>query len=311
MTFLPDSAVPPGRLAVGVVLPSPAVQRAQKLGLADAARHAEQAGLDLVSHGDRPAGGAASPDAAVALATAAGATGRVTVVGGVGVPALRPLALAARRIASLQHVADGRLVLGVEPGGGREQWAAAGVPYEERGRRTDSALRLLPRLLAGEPVPLPYEASGAEAGPVPAVPVPPVWIGGNSPTAIRRAARLGDGWFPSLAPSAEVAEGAVRLAELAVVHGRKLPVVAVGTTGVLGTEPGLPGRADIAARLAAAHGSPAGRFVDVPVTGGLQEAAERLHSYCGAGVSRILMRFAGGDWRHQVDLLADVRTLLR
>ncbi|MEU2788048.1 LLM class flavin-dependent oxidoreductase [Streptomyces sp. NPDC007100] len=309
MTFLPDSAVPPGRLAVGVVLPSPAVRRAQKLGLADAARHAEQAGLDLVSHGDRPAGGAA-PDAAAALATAAAATGRVTVVGGVRVPALRPLALAARRIASLQHAADGRLVLGVEPGGGREQWAAAGVPYEERGRRTDSALRLLPRLLAGEPVPLPYEAGGAEAGPVPAVPVPPVWIGGNSPGAVRRAARLGDGWFPSLVPPAEVAEGAVRLAEVAAVYGRKLPVVAVGTTGVLGTEAGLPGRADIAAGLAAAHGSPAGRFADVPVTGGLREAAERLHRYCGAGVTRILMRFAGGDWRHQVDLLADVRTLL-
>ncbi|MFD7668304.1 LLM class flavin-dependent oxidoreductase [Streptomyces sp. NPDC059788] len=311
MTFFPDSAVRPGRLAVGVTLPSPAVQREQKLPLTEAARHAELAGLDLVAYGGRPAAGTPSLDTVVALAAVAAATERITVVGAAYAPALRPPVQAAEEIASLQHIADGRLVLGVGTGGGRDRWAAAGVPYEERNRRTDTVLRLLPRLLAGERVPLPYGPGYAAVECAPAVPMPPVWIGGTSRTALRRAAHLGDGWFPSLAPAADVARGAVHLAELAAAFGRPSPAVAVGTTGALGAGPDLPTRADIAAGLAAAHGSPRERFADVPVTGGCREAAERLHRYCGAGVTRVLMDIAGGDWRHQVDLLAEVRDLLR
>ncbi|WP_050502515.1 LLM class flavin-dependent oxidoreductase [Streptomyces monomycini] len=311
MTFLPDSAVRPGRLAVGVLLPSPAVRREQKLPLTEAARHAELAGLDLVAYGDRPAAGAAALDTAVVLAAVAAATERITVVGTGYAPGLRPPSQAAEQIAGLQHVADGRLVLGVGTDGGRERWTAAGVPYEERERRTDAALRLLPRLLAGERVPLPYGPGYPVVEPEFAVRMPPVWIAGTSRTAVRRAAHLGDGWFPSLTSAAQVAEGSVQLAELAAALGRPAPAVTVGTTGVLGAEPGLPTAADLAADLASAHGSPPGRFADVPVTGGPREAAERLHRYCGAGVTRVLMDIAGGDWRHQVELLADVRALLR
>ncbi|WP_050514439.1 LLM class flavin-dependent oxidoreductase [Streptomyces rimosus] len=309
MTFFPDAAVPPGRLAVGVVLPSPAVRREQKLTLTEAARHAERAGLDLVAHRDAPAG-EPSLDAAVAVAAVAAATERITVVSTAYAPALRSPARAAEEIASLQYVADGRLVLGVGTGGGRARWAAAGVPYEERGRRTDATLRLLPRLLAGDGGTPPYEQGIRAADLWPAVAMPPVWISGNSRSAIRRAARLGDGWHPGLAPPAEVAAGTVHLAELAAAFGRPAPAVVVGAMGALGTEPDLPTRTDFAAGLAVAYGSTPEHFAEVPVTGGVREAAERLHSYCGAGVSRVLMTFAGGDWRHQVELLAEVRGLV-
>ncbi|KAA6213088.1 LLM class flavin-dependent oxidoreductase [Streptomyces albofaciens JCM 4342] len=309
MTFFPDAAVPPGRLAVGVVLPSPAVRRAQKLPLAEAARHAEQAGLDLVAYRDAPAG-EPSLDAAVALAAVAAATEHITVVSEAYAPALRPPARAAEQIASLQYVADGRLVLGVGTGGGRARWAAAGVPYEERGRRTDATLRLLPRLLAGDGSPLPYEQGGPAAGLPPCVPMPPVWVSGNSRNTVRRAARLGDGWYPALAPPAEVAAGTVHLAELAAAFGRPAPSVVVGTLGALGTDPDLPTRTELATDLATAYGSTAERRAEVPVTGDAREAAEHLHSYCGAGVSRVVMTFAGGDWRHQVELLAEVRGLV-
>ncbi|MFH8344377.1 LLM class flavin-dependent oxidoreductase [Streptomyces sp. NPDC018045] len=311
MTFLPESAVRPGRLAVGVVLPSPAVQREQKLPLTEAARHAELAGLDLVAYGGRSAAGTPALDDVVALAAVAAATERIAVVSEAYAPALRPPAQAAEQIASLQHIADGRLVLGVGTGGGRARWTAAGVPYEERERRTDTVLRLLPRLLAGERVPLPYAPGHATVESALAVPMPPVWISGTSRTAVRRAARLGDGWFPALTSAAGVAEGAVHLAELAAAYGRPAPAITVGTIGALGTEPDLPTHADITTGLATAHAGPPGRFADVPVTGSPRQAAEHLHRYCGAGVTRVLVAVAGGDWRHQVDLLADVRALLR
>jgi alkanesulfonate monooxygenase SsuD/methylene tetrahydromethanopterin reductase-like flavin-dependent oxidoreductase (luciferase family) len=89
----------------------------------------------------------------VVLAAAAGATERIHLGVGVMVLALRDPAWAAKQLASLQHVSGGRVVLGVGAGGvkhGTEAWEAVGVPYAERGRRTDEALALLPGLIRGE-----------------------------------------------------------------------------------------------------------------------------------------------------------------
>ena len=149
-------------MKIGVILPSVAVQGAQSLDLATAARHAEEVGLDSVWHGDHLAVGMPTLDAPVALAVAAGATSRIGVGVSVFIPAIRPLAWAAKQVASLQYVSGGRLILGVGSGGGAAQWAAAGVPYGERGRRTDTALELLPALLAGERVRLADEAGRPE-----------------------------------------------------------------------------------------------------------------------------------------------------
>ncbi|GAA3417834.1 LLM class flavin-dependent oxidoreductase [Streptosporangium vulgare] len=292
---------------IGVILPSVAVQREQRLDLGTAARHAEEAGLDGVWHGDHLATGAASLDCAVALAVAAGATTRIRIGASVFVPAIRPLAWSAKQIASLQHVSGGRLVLGVGSGGGAGQWAAAGVPYGERGRRTDTALQLLPRLLAGEAVTLVDEA--AEIRLEPAVPPPPIWVGNASAVAVRRAARHGDGWFPSMVPPAAVASGRIRLAELAAAHGRPEPVVAVGATGVLGSAPGLPTRASIASGITG-YGIPLEEATRLPVTGEPARAAEQLAAYREAGARHVVLGFAGGDWREQCDLLAEARALL-
>jgi alkanesulfonate monooxygenase SsuD/methylene tetrahydromethanopterin reductase-like flavin-dependent oxidoreductase (luciferase family) len=80
------------------------------------------------------------------------------------------------------------------------------VPYAERGARTDLALDLLPALLGGEPVLIGDETVVL----APAATRPPFWVGNASSTAIRRAARVGDGWFPSLITASAVAIGAAR-----------------------------------------------------------------------------------------------------
>ncbi|XVQ15567.1 LLM class flavin-dependent oxidoreductase [Spirillospora sp. CA-255316] len=295
---------------IGVILPGIAVQRHEGVDLAAAARHAEDAGLDGVWHGDHLAVGRPVLDAPVALAAAATATTRIRVGTSVFVPAIRPLAWAAKQIATLAHLARGRLVLGAGSGGGPEQWAAAGVPYGERGRRTDTALELLPRLLAGEEVPLPDAPGAPPVRLEPAVDMPPVWVGNASAAAIRRAARLGDGWFPSLISPEEVAEGAERLAEQATGHGRPVPVVAIGGTCALGTGPGLPSREDLASGISGAYGRPLEEVLDIPLTGKPEEAAERLAAYRAAGARHAVIGVAGPGWRAQVDLLAEVRALL-
>ena len=284
-------------IAVGVVLPSFTARREQGLDLRTAAQHAESIGLDSVWHGDHLAIGAPVLDVTVALATVAAVTARISIGAGVYVPALRSVAVAAKQIASLQHVSSGRLLLGIGSGGGPAQWAAAGVPYAERGPRTDRALDLLPGLLAGEPL----LVDGHAVALAPAVPKPPIWVGNASAVAIRRAARAGDGWFPSLVTADAVAAGVARLAELT---DRPLSV-AVGATGALGA--GVRAREEIERSIGAAYGISA---VGVPITGGPGEVAARLADLHGAGAQHLVMGFADGDWRRQCELLAEARAAL-
>ncbi|MER0245255.1 LLM class flavin-dependent oxidoreductase, partial [Streptomyces sp. HSW2009] len=114
------------------------------------------------------------------------------------------------------------------PGGARR---AGDEPW---GLRADTALALLPRLLAGERVPLPDEVGPPEPAPPAGVPWPQVWVGGGSPAALRRVIRYADGWFPAHLTPDQVADGVVRLAERAVWRGRPAPTVAVALYGALG-----------------------------------------------------------------------------
>ncbi len=179
------------------------------------ARHAEQLGLDGVFVGDHLKAAGPYPESMVVLAAAA--TERINVGVGVMVLALRDPAWAAKQLATLQQVSGGRVVLGVGIGGavhGTEAWDAVGVPYAERGRRTDEALTLLPDLIRGETTRLP---SGASITLSPGADVPPILIGGNSPAALRRAARHDAGWFPGMATPRQIADGARQLPDTAQI----------------------------------------------------------------------------------------------
>lgn len=293
-------------MKIGVILPSVSVQQSEKLDLREAARYAEDAGLDSIWMGDHLAIGAATLEVTIGLATAAAVTDRIAVGAGVFVPAIRPLAWAAKQIASLQYVSGERLILGVGSGGGESQWQAAEVPYVDRGRRTDRALEALPALLAGEPTEL-------DAGPVvqlaPAVTRPRFWVGNDSAVARRRAARLGDGWFPSLVPVEDVAAGREHLARLADDFGRPLPTIAIGGVSAIGATSNQV--REIAGGISAGYGMPLDRALSLPLAGGADQAADRLNEYADAGATHAVLGLAGTDWRTQVDRLAAVRALLR
>jgi alkanesulfonate monooxygenase SsuD/methylene tetrahydromethanopterin reductase-like flavin-dependent oxidoreductase (luciferase family) len=111
----------------------------------------------------------------IVLAYLAAVTRRVTLGTSVYLLPLRSPLLAVRQAVSLDRLSDGRLVLGVGVGWLESEFAAAGVPYRQRGRRTDEAIAAL-RQQPGHP---------------------PLWIGGRSDAAVRRAARSGDAWHPS------------------------------------------------------------------------------------------------------------------
>lgn len=125
-------------------------------------------------------------EALTLLAALAGRTSRVEIGTAVLLLALRPPLLAAKALASIDRLSGGRLTVGVGIGGEHApEWEASGVPRRGRGQRTDEAIRALRRLWEGDP-------AGLE--PKPHRP-PPIWIGGRSEAALRRAGRLGDGWM--------------------------------------------------------------------------------------------------------------------
>ncbi len=126
------------------------------------------------------------------------------------VPYRHPL-LMARMAANLSDLSGGRLVLGVGVGVGwaEQEFAALGVPFRQRGRLTDEYL-------------LAMRAAWQDSGDYRSGSIP-IWVGGNSDAALRRAARLGDAWHPLRFTPEWIEAAASRLRSAATGPGRPAP----------------------------------------------------------------------------------------
>jgi probable F420-dependent oxidoreductase len=141
------------------------------------------------------------PDALTAMTFIAGATRRIRVNSSVIVlPYHEPLAFA-KAITTLDVMSSGRVTVTFGVGMARGEFAALGVPFAKRGSVTDEYIDVLKVLWTAEKPEfhgdfVDFANIIFEPKPV-QKPHPPVWIGGNSMAALRRAARVGDGWFPA------------------------------------------------------------------------------------------------------------------
>jgi probable F420-dependent oxidoreductase len=137
-----------------------------------------------------------------ALALVAGVTDRLRLGTTVLVLPHRHPVLAAKILATLDHLAPGRVILGAGVGWMREEIELLGAPYAERGAWTDEAIRIMRTCWREERAS--YRGrffSFPEVGlaPKPAGGTIPIWIGGHTPRALRRVAELGDGWHAAFA----------------------------------------------------------------------------------------------------------------
>lgn len=126
----------------------------------------------------------------------AGATERINLASGVLIPAYRHPIVLGKALATIENLAPGRVVLGVGTGWMREEFDALGVHFERRGARLDEYIEALRTIWSGEQASFDGEFySWPKAGflPAPTAPIP-IIVGGHSDAAVRRAARLGDGW---------------------------------------------------------------------------------------------------------------------
>ena len=115
-------------------------------------------------------------------------------------PMRHPLPLA-KELATLQCLSEGRLILGAGVGWMEAEFAALGAPFRERGRRMDEGIRMMRAVWREDPVSfrarwIPATIEAMRMLPQPVRPIP-IWIGGGSEAALRRALALGDGWHGS------------------------------------------------------------------------------------------------------------------
>lgn len=300
-------------IRVGVSFPESIVPGTPLPDIAALAALAEQVGLDGVWVGDRLAGGELSVlDSGLTLAAAAAVTSSITIGYAVFVPSLRPLAWAAKQVATLQHIAGGRLQLGVAVGGGDDaEYLAAGFRRSERASRTDEFLTLLPGLLAGEPLTHPSDASGGDAiRLLPAVPVPPLWVGGTSLPALRRAVRFGAGWLSGLQTPREFAASRQQLFELSDEAGRPRPRTGIGLHAAIGTRSDRDLAEVTIGMMRSMYGVPADRAREVAIGGTTVQVASQLAPYVEAGADLIVVVCDPAPSPRSWELLADVRSAL-
>ncbi len=176
--------------------------------VAEFARRAEELGYDRVTMGEHLMDGNPPRPTVLnlpAMAAAAGATSKIRVMTGIVIVPLYDPVLLAKMVATVDVISDGRLDFGIGISGQRGtqvEFDAVGVSVRTRGRRTDEMLKLMKRLWTEEKVGHKgrfFNIDDVTLLPFPVQkPNPPIWVAGRSDAAMRRAALLGDGWYPYL-----------------------------------------------------------------------------------------------------------------
>ncbi|WP_449347348.1 LLM class F420-dependent oxidoreductase [Streptomyces xanthochromogenes] len=226
-------------------------------------------------------------DPVATLSFLAGITDRVLLMSHVAVVGLRHPLVTAKQYATLDHLSGGRLILGVGAGHVREEFEAVGADFERRGPVLDETIDALRAALGPEEYPSfrgeRFAFEGLGQRPRPAQRQVPIWVGGSSPAAVRRAALRGDGWLPQGDPRSELPSQIVTLKALREQAGIVDPITVGAITEVLYVgEPGW----DTGRRA---------------LTGKPEALAESLRAYRAMGVDQIQVRFRSRSRAELID----------
>ena len=246
------------------------------------AERCEREGIDSLWQTDRLHGADAQLEALATMAALAGATSRIKFGMNAVVASLRDPLVLAKQCATIDFLSGGRLLpvfgVGVEAD---PVWKATGREPAARGRRADEALEIAQRLWRGEEVHFSgrfFAYAGARIAPLPVQQPLPCWIGGSSPAAIRRTARLGTGWLGGLQPPEEVSRVITAIRAELEQTGREIDPDHYGAT--------LP------CRIGEPDAALAGRFARAGAQLAVGSAAAivtRAREYLAAGASKLVL----------------------
>jgi len=268
--------------------------------IAHVARRAEESRYDSIWVSDHilmPGGrGGALPaieilEPIATLAYAAAVTRTIRIGTSVIVVPYRNAIHLAKELATLDRLCGGRLIFGAGTGWLEAEFRALNAPYERRGRYTDEAIRLMRELWANDAPEFKgdfFTVSGMHFGPRPAAGRIPIWIGGLSRRAMRRAVELGDGYHGSRMRPEQFAERLQWLREIAAEKGRSLDGFAITHRTYLG----------FAEKWTEIGGYTEG-ILAPPA-----QIAEYLNRFAELGVEEMLITPLGAD--HSLDKFMDV-----
>ncbi len=311
-------------MSVGYLLPTrDAVTLARPAAepLIALAVRAEDLGFDAVWVGDGPH---ARPrhDALTMLAAVAARTERVSVATGVLLAALRAPLLLAQAAATLDQIAEGRLILGVGAGfpfpETERQFQAVDVPYAGRVARlteTVTAMRALWQT-PGEPVtfagrhielddvtlePAPYRPGG-----------PPVWFAGAGEAAERRVGRLADGWLPYPPTAEQYAQSWERVSEAARTAGRESPPLPALYATVAVDDSADVARERLRRNIERYYSQPLElmQMIQASFAGTPAEVCDWLNQYVQSGARHIVLRITDEDAERGLKAAGHARELL-
>ena len=226
------------------------------------------------------------------LALVAGTTERVKLGTTILVLPHRHPVLAAKMLATLDHLSDGRLIVGAGVGWMEEEITLLGAPFARRGPWSDEAIRIMRTCWSQERAS--WEGRFFRFDEIACFPQPvrktiPIWIGGHTPRALRRVAELGDGWHAAFASLDKLEEGLRLLREECKKVGRSFEQLA------LTLRAGLSIRNEKSAERRPMQGTP-------------EEILEDLRRYQALGVQTVLLETR---YRDLDDMLGIYETFAR
>lgn len=225
-------------------------------------------------------------DTVATLSWMAGFTSDVRLLSHVYVPVYRHPAAVVKAWSTLDALSGGRAILGVGVGHVAGEFELLGVEHSSRGRDTDTSLAVIReafrtgRVGDGWVAPRPVQPGG-----------PPIWVGGSSPAALRRAAHFGDGWLPQGTPYDQMPDAVETIHRHQVdIHGERRPI----DVGIITSFVHLR---DDATKLD--FDAPAGTFAGPP-----DRIARGLGRLADLGATQLQVRFAArsaAEYAEQVE----------
>ena len=289
--------------------------------IAEFAQRAEVLGYDRLVTGEHVQDGNPPIPRLLALpvlAAAAAATKRIRVMSGIVIAPLYHPVMLAKLVATVDHIAGGRFDFGIGISGQREtriEYDILNVPVETRGRRADEMLPLLRRLWTEEHVAhrgTYYQFEDATLLPQPVQrPGPPIWIAGRSEAAMKRAATLGDGWYPTLFTVRRLKQSNDTVHSLAAANGRDLSQFHFGVsqTASISEDPKLALAVAVQnlGKYATAQRSAEDVAKALSLTGTTQNCIKGIEERIEAGVRHLMLSFLSNDEQdtyRQMELVA-------
>lgn len=258
----------------------------------------EQAGLHAVFVTDHPApssawlrhGGHHTLDPFVALSFAAAVTTSLALHFNLLVAAYRHPLVTAKAIATLDSLSGGRVIVGVGVGYLEAEFAALGADYEQRAAVTDATVAEMITAWRGEP----FGDHGTVVLPAPVqVPHPPIWVGGNSRAARRRAVAIGQGWAPMpSSPAAQALLGTPPLDDVDELAQR------ITELHQLAADAGRTDRLDVAVIPRSLSGFAAGESI-------AERARDEIGRLVAAGGTVVVANLPAAGFSEAVQWLAD------